>query len=261
MSDSRPGASTLRESHRRTWSLLRRPRVAFAGVATTIAMIALELGLFVAQRAAGMHVSDLVLAFGFGATVASVPWALWTIGLTMGGGAFSAAGAVGEEQTGRALERLGPGWVFFHNVPFLNGHGRNSWITDVDHLAVGPWGVLVVETKFTSVDLDVSKTRPREQAKAIGQARGNAGQVRGLLQRDAPGVPVTPLVVWWGPRVTRTGDLIGKVEDVLVVRGGDSSVWLPLLSGPVQPEESIQRALGRITKHIAKHVGDGVDGT
>ena len=256
MLGGRAGESTLREAHRRTWAVLRRPRIAFAGVAGTVVLIALELALYIAQRAAGLHVSGFVLAFGFGATVASVPWALWTVGLTMGGGAYSTAGAVGEEQTGRVLESLGPAWVFFHNVPFVNGHGLWTWITDVDHLAVGPWGVLVVETKFTSTDLDVSETSRREQAKAIDQARDNAGRVRGLLQRDAPSVPITLLVVWWGPNVTRSGDVMNQAGDVLVVRGGDSNEWLHRLSGPVQPEELIQRALTRIARYIGEQVGD-----
>jgi hypothetical protein len=253
MTSERAGASTLREGRRRTWAVLRRPRIALAGLVTTVLFVLLELAFFIGTKAAGLDISDQVAAFFLGATVASVPWALWTVGLTMGGGASWAAGGAMEEQTGRVLAELGRDWVIFNNVPFLDRRGGWRGTVDVDHIAVGPSGVLVVETKYASDDRDISRTN-RAQAKAIRQVKDNKGRVTGLLRSSAPDLPIFPLVVWWGPKLTGATDIVSKAGDVLVVRGGDSTEWLPLLSGPALPKESIRRAVERIEKHQREHV-------
>jgi hypothetical protein len=222
-------------------------------VVGTVVLVIGELGLYIGAKAAGLHISGEVIAFLLGATVASAAWALWTVGLTMGGGASWAAGGATEEQTGQVLDHLGPDWVVFHNVPFLDGRGPWSRVVDVDHVAVGPSGVLVVETKYTAAELDVSETRRAKQREAIRQVRDNAGRIAALLGRDAPDLPITPLLVWWGPEVTKSGEVIVRANGVLIVRGGDSAEWLRLLTGPSRPQETVRRAVERITRHQLGH--------
>ncbi len=163
MKADRAGARPLREARNRTLAVLRRPRIALAGVVTTVILVIGEVGLFIGAKAADLPISGEVIAFFLGATVASVPWALWSVALTMGGGASWAAGGAMEEQTGHVLANLGQDWVVFHNLPFLDGRGPWSRLVDVDHVAVGPSGILVVETKFTAADLDVGETRRAKQ--------------------------------------------------------------------------------------------------
>jgi hypothetical protein len=61
-------------------------------------------------------------------------------------------GAQAEEYVGRALEENLPGWQIFHNVPFAG-------LGDADHLAVGPAGIILVETKSQRGTLVVSRGR------------------------------------------------------------------------------------------------------
>lgn len=71
----------------------------------------------------------------------SVPWALWTLALSMDGSVSWRIGADAERWTANALDRLGDSWQIEHNISFPeNGHPL-----DVDHIAIGPYGVLAVE--------------------------------------------------------------------------------------------------------------------
>ena len=51
------------------------------------------------------------------------------------------AGAVGEIAVARVLDGLGPGWTVLHSVPVGSGD------SDIDHVVVGPPGVLTINTK------------------------------------------------------------------------------------------------------------------
>jgi len=258
MTSKRAGASTNRQARSRTWAVLKRPRIALISIAATVLLVLLELGILIGTKAAGLHVSSQVTAFVLGATVASVLWALWTVGLTMGGGSTWAAGAAMEELTGQLLEHLGRDWVVFHNVPFLDGTGRQTHTVDVDHIAVGPSGVLVVETKYTFNALDISLATQFQQRRAIRQVRDNAGRVTALLRRAAPDLRITPVVVWWGPNLKRTAEVIRQAGDVLVVRGVDSREWLTSMAfRATETVESSQRAVVRIEGYLNEQIGDG----
>ncbi|WP_287128470.1 nuclease-related domain-containing protein [Candidatus Cyanaurora vandensis] len=60
-------------------------------------------------------------------------------------------GAQAEEKVGECLDNL-PGWRVFHNVLLPE-------IGDIDHLAVGPGGIVLVETKSQRGTLVVSRGR------------------------------------------------------------------------------------------------------
>lgn len=51
------------------------------------------------------------------------------------------AGAVGEREVGRALDALGSAWTVLHSVPVGNT------AADIDHLVIGPGGVVTINTK------------------------------------------------------------------------------------------------------------------
>lgn len=51
-------------------------------------------------------------------------------------------GALGELRVAERLAKLGPGWTVLHSVPIGN---RGS---DIDHVALGPSGVVTINTKF-----------------------------------------------------------------------------------------------------------------
>ena len=87
------------------------------------------------------------------------------------------SGILGEEAVADALALLPSSYWVLHGVP--TGHG------DVDHVVIGPTGVFALETKawdgkfYRSRGQLYCNGKPAEHV--LRQARGAAGQVRGLL--------------------------------------------------------------------------------
>ncbi len=59
-------------------------------------------------------------------------------------------GAEGETHTAAALERLGAGWICWHD---LKWPGRR--LANIDHLAIGPGGIFVIDSKNWSGRIEV----------------------------------------------------------------------------------------------------------
>jgi len=135
-------------------------------------------------------------------------------------------GLLGERVVAERLRELLPlGWEVFHDLPI---EGRNGKF-NLDHVAVGPAGVFVIETKARR------KHRNRDGAKfhevtvegpdlafpggvdhkAVPQAQSSASWLRGFLEEKTGTVfPVTPVVVLpgWFVRVNRAGP-VGVFND------------------------------------------------
>lgn len=130
-------------------------------------------------------------------------------------------GADAEQWTARALHALGPLWHIEHNVPFP----ERGYMRDVDHIAVGPYGVLAVETKWTSATVDLGAKRLATQVEdAMRHAEDNAVRVRGLLHRVAD-VDVIPVVVFWGRDVKAPADHVRREGRVRIVAGREADDW------------------------------------
>lgn len=253
----RAGHGPRREGNLRTRSILKNKWFVLPSIVLAAVMIAMIVGIYFAAQAIGIHENRLVFSFLLGAGLVSIPWALWTVGLTMGGGASWLAGAAAEEWTGRELARLGDGWHVAHNVPFdVSWEGWKSMV-DVDHIAIGPYGVLVVETKWTTARVDLDSLRvPRLILDAVRQASDNAGRVRALLERDVGSVPIIPIVVLWGSGIRASTGKPRDVEGVRVVRGKDASSWRPLIqTAPNRIDaEIIESAVNRVLRHTKAHL-------
>lgn len=226
MTRNRAGVVGRRIGYSRTFAILRQWRVLVASVVATIAMVGYVVGIDAGSRALGLHTSGAGLALVLGAGLASIPWALWTIALGMGGGATWLAGSVAEEWTAKELGRLGSRWWVTHNLQFEESSFGWSTTVDVDHVAVGPYGILVVETKWTSSTLDLASPQvPSLVIEAVHQTTRNAGRIRALLARDVGEVPLIAVVVWWGPHVKPPSGALRSIEGVRVVRGVDAPSW------------------------------------
>jgi hypothetical protein len=218
----------------------------------SLAITASVFGLDAAARVVGVRPNTDATAFLLGAFLVSVPWAFWMIGLTMGGGASWLAGAEAEEWTGRELSLLGDDWSVEHNVPFEYGSSKRKKVLDVDHVAVGPYGVLVVETKWTTDDLDLGSSYIEPLLHdAVEQAAKNAGRIRGLLSREVDSHVVIPVVVWWGPKVKEPAGCVREVDSVRVVRGVDGHIWRATIqTAPARlSADDVQSTLRRIREH------------
>jgi hypothetical protein len=126
------------------------------------------------------------------------------------------------------LNKLGDGWIVEHNVPFAIGYGNAE--VDIDHVAVGPYGVLVIESKVWTHDLDLSRPAlPKAALSAVNQVKRNVGRLRAALGPSLADVPLIPVVVFWGRGVVGPEKPVRREDEVRIVAGEDSRSWAPLL--------------------------------
>jgi hypothetical protein len=223
----RPGGSAQAEYQRRrtaelaAWTRTLPWRVA----ATLIAAIASG---FLAGRLA----MSWLVAVAVAATVATgVGWAL-RFRVSRATWAWQ-RGAQGERKTARLLARLKPhGWTVLHDLA-VPGSRAN-----IDHLAIGPPGVFVIDSKQYRGRLrqaaDSSWWHGRYPlAPALRAAQFEADRANAVL--GAPWVPVLPLVVVHGASVP-WGELVAdRVPVVAATRLVPALRALP----PVMPPDQI----------------------
>ena len=222
----RAGIGPRREARRRTWETLKHP---FFPVSTLVGLIAAPVLVLLigSLQEAVFHrgITPATRWFLIGAMEVSVVWAIWSVVGTASGSVSWHMGADAEEWTARVLRDLGPLWQVEHSVPLL---GRTHPI-DIDHVAMGPYGVLVVETKWTSkaIDLDAAELHKDVQW-AIKQVSWNARDLAAAVPKQ---IDVIPVVVYWGSKVLPPAEPRRRVGDVRIVAGRKADEWRPLLSG------------------------------
>ncbi len=72
-------------------------------------------------------------------------------------------GARGEEMTASELARLPAAWTVFHGIVLPNGH-------DIDHIAIGPQGVFVIETKYWSGVISVEQGQVLANGRVVNKS-------------------------------------------------------------------------------------------
>lgn len=228
---SKPGSVPQAMAWRRILPFLFAPLTVLVAIAVVLIIVAVFLGMSLVDKSLGVRPDSSVTSFVLGFLIAGFLGAVWHTVTVYTGGASSFMGATAERWTAKELAALGPDWHLFHNVPFVVGFADHSWEADVDHLAVGPYGVLVVESKLSSspVDLDASRLTSHLRD-AVRQVTDNAARVRAMLLRDAPEVQVVPVVVFWGRSVKAPKKLVGHVGTVRIVAGNDAGKWRPRLT-------------------------------
>jgi hypothetical protein len=101
-------------------------------------------------------------------------------------------GAISTVEALRGLRRRG--WRLVNDLKL---HSRS----DIDHVAVGPGGVLVVETKWSGEPWPLNGYGPRfmeaRMNDAAAQAAGNAKELADRLAESELNVPMTSIVALW----------------------------------------------------------------
>ena len=193
--------------------------------------------------------------FLLGLVFGAFPCLVWAAVTSADGSASWRIGAEAEQWTAEELDGLGPLWRIEHDVPFP----ERNYVVDVDHVAVGPHGVLAVETKWTSHAIDLSARRlAPEVLKAINQARDGAGRIEGLLRRTEVATKVIPVLMYWGPNVTAPAEPIRREDGVRVVAGGHGSEWRSRLSLDRLGEADVDRLASRVREWRVGHEDNGV---
>ena len=184
------------------------------------------LALAVAATAVPVTVAVLLIpdmftrGFLLGAALAGTAGALWCWVLQATGTTPAMMGDLAEQWTASELRALRRGgWRTVNHLSL------RAW--DIDHVLVGPAGVWVVETKWSSRPWQLEPPEERVRA-ATRQASGNARDLRLWAELRAAGVrDVHPVVMLWG---ACTGELAARhgilpVDGVPVVPGAAAAGW------------------------------------
>lgn len=157
-------------------------------------------------------------------------------------------GDLGEQWSSEELSGLRrAGWRLVNGVRF-----RPS--ADIDHVLIGPAGVVVVETKWGSADW-ASPRQSGRIADAVEQASRCARDVRLFLRPDIGSAPVRPAVVLWPSeeRVTKH-----DVDGVVVVPGLLLRGWVLGLPTGVLDSATVDAAWRRIEAHLVRRDAEDV---
>lgn len=152
-------------------------------------------------------------------------------------------GREAEKLTATALRRLErAGWTIFHNVSF---DGR-----DVDHVAVGRGGILVLETKWSASGRLAVGSDCLDEAQ--DQALRNMKTIRGLIRSGAK-VSVVGAVVAWGLPEALAGGSRRLGDDVLLLNGRQSKEWVRELTEHEHlDDETVAAAIAAIGEYVAR---------
>jgi hypothetical protein len=185
--DDRTGVWNRRQNREQRLHVLRSNQWSFLGAVTVgaalIAGVAFVIpGQFARGLFVGVGVSTLVAMIGY-------------LVLALSGTVARGMGATAEMWTASELRRLRK-----HDWLIVNGLALEG--RDIDHVLIGPGGIVVVESKWSAAGWDLS-TPDRALAKAVDQVVANARSLRLWRAVKASGAPVGSLVVLWGG--SRTG--------------------------------------------------------
>jgi hypothetical protein len=211
--------------------VFRDPQLRLIVVGTTLAVVIIPSVLEIWLSTKHVREFPWLDGFSIGFILASfLAIVLYGVRVVSGANPYL-IGSLAEDWTDQELRKLGAQWSHFRNVPFDEGWGDSTYEVDIDHIAIGPYGVAVLETKFSTAEINLSARRIGQPAvDASDQALRNAGRVKALLCRDAPWAPIRPVVVYWGPNVAAPENHVRRIEGVRLVAGTDASGWLPKLS-------------------------------
>ena len=246
------------EASRRIRRLLLAPRIVIVTLSIVIGFLVLLFVQLLILRNLHVYGAGDPISFVYGFLLASFLAVVAYVAIIFSGAASHLSGAHAENWTREVFGALGKGWTQFSNVPFSVGWGEESWVVDVDHIVVGPYGVLVVETKYSSSPIDLNAAQLEQRCRdAIVQVQDNAARVRALLFQVRVNVPIRPTVVFWGRQVKAPKAGIrrveGNIEKIRILHGGGAKDWRPrLLEKVLLTPQEVQLISQKIETYLDK---------
>ena len=192
----------------------------------------------------------------YGVAVASALWFDALIIILWSEPAPQIMGVSGETATADILRELeAKGWRIANGVKLDGWH-------EIDHLAVGPGGILVVETKWSAYPWPLKGSGPTFMEADIKNAaievQKNTAAVTAWLSEVAPMILTTGIVVFWtGGKDQGSGFVMsrrwGKKEPAVLVFGPSFREWL---SGELWrfdvDDTTVQRVWSRLVELIQR---------
>jgi hypothetical protein len=142
------------------------------------------------------------------------------------------------------------GWRLI-NGAYLAGHGH------IDHVLIGPGGVFVIESKWTSnaCRIEFGEIVGLLGRVPVAQAGAGAAKVEKLLRSGAQrfDVDVRPVLVIWGPGGVRLDRGSTDIDGVMVCEGRRHKDWVRQLECPIHLDPSSVNAITRALEgHFAR---------
>lgn len=225
-SDRRAGTFPRGLARRRQYAFIgAHARILAAAVALCVAALLASARFMPSERAQGALVGGGVVA------VLSALWH-WIVAAT--GTAPTEMGERSEQWTAQELRRLHrAGWRVINHVMLSE--------RDIDHVLVGPGGVIAVETKWSAQAWRWDPADERIMRAAVG-VRAKARQLRLWHNLRSLGVgPVRPVLFLWGPgarQIPSGADLDG----VGIVTGRTAAQWRDGLGSGQLSKDQIEAA-------------------
>lgn len=177
--------------------------------------------------------------------------------LALSGTVATGMGATAEAWTAAELRRLRKhGWRVING---LSWQGR-----DVDHILIGPGGILVVETKWSADGWNLTSAEGRV-GEAIDQAVSNARTLRLWGPVKTSGAEVHPVVILWGGNrkgsPQRQDTYITAGEAVIAYGIEAVGAWIDVVVR--QPTTTTPDTTARLWDHFATYIAnrEHADGT
>lgn len=151
-------------------------------------------------------------------------------------------GRLGEIWTADELRRARrSGWTFANDV-FL--------ASQIDHVALGPAGVLVIETKWSADPWKLDDPTDWRRRAALSAVKDQATHVRSLMRNRRSEAPVVPVVVQWGPPGDTDAGAWLETEGAVLVAGSSFRSWLESLPTKSFDPQLAKRGWDAVLSHI-----------
>ena len=189
-----------------------------------------------------LFVPERFRSFALGAWLAAVAGVVVHLVVVYSGSATFLVGDLGEQWTHDELRHLaGRSWKIVHRVLFRAAE-------DIDHVLIGPGGVVVVETKWSADDWRSRRMRPRI-ADAAAQVQENARVMKLVLRSVLGDAPVRSIVALWpgDPELLRE-----HIGDTVVMGGQELRQWVESLPENELSPDAITRAWSVVAEHLAR---------
>lgn len=218
-----PGRELTTIARRISWLRMRKLWFGLILVAVLVVVVISFFGFFPFV----IPIPGFIRGFVAGALISTTIALLVWIALIGDGSMTWRVGAMGELWTSEELRRLGRGWVVLNG---LRVPCADESLREIDHIAVGPGGVFVVDSKAW---LDKSNPLGRTDTPYVAWASKGAMQqakiVQGYLGDTLPPSTVSATLMFWGSELASPDEVITTTRDgVRVVHGRDSDAWLHL---------------------------------
>jgi len=188
-----------------------------------------------------------------GGTVVSGAWVDVLFVVALSGAATTFMGAVGESWTAQDLRWLSrKGWYLVNGFKL-----HDEW--DIDHVLVGPNGVLSIESKWSGDPWplrDGDRFMQNRRESAASQARRNADDLAGWLNRAGIAVSVTSVLVLWSGAATGDDGWVERGHGrTVILQGPHLRSWLRTELPTISPlsVQSADRIYAHLEQHVANH--------